>query len=126
MAEALKQLPLVVRALTAGEISWSAARELMRVATKTTEGEWLAVGQRMAVRELEALVFVGSFGAARSGARGAERAQRQGGAAAQAQRQKSSRGLPRGHAPGESSGPGSASGHHDANHTTRSNRSRAA
>ena len=40
-AEALEALPELDRALTAGELSWSAARELARIATPETERDWL-------------------------------------------------------------------------------------
>src|SRR5262245_28375693 len=41
VAEALEGLPETARALESGRISFSAARELTRVALPSTEGEWL-------------------------------------------------------------------------------------
>src|SRR6187455_2049751 len=41
VAEALEGLPALARALSSGELSWSAARELTRVAVLDTEQEWL-------------------------------------------------------------------------------------
>jgi hypothetical protein len=41
VAEALEGLPALARALSSGELSWSAVRELTRVAVRDTEREWL-------------------------------------------------------------------------------------
>jgi hypothetical protein len=56
VAEALEQLPATRHALEHGDLSWSAARELTRVAVADTEREWLAAGADKTVRQLEALV----------------------------------------------------------------------
>jgi hypothetical protein len=54
MARALQVLPGVVRAIRQGRLSWSKARELVRVATPETEAAWLARAARLSCRELEA------------------------------------------------------------------------
>src|ERR1043165_4205299 len=56
VAEALEELPAIARALETGELNWSAARELTRVAVAETEGEWLEVARGKTVHQLEALV----------------------------------------------------------------------
>jgi hypothetical protein len=56
VAEALEELPEMARELKAGRVSFSAARELTRVATPKTEREWLEAAQGRTVRELEQLV----------------------------------------------------------------------
>src|SRR5688500_10489642 len=43
VAEALEHLPSMARALEEGALSWSAVRELTRVAVKQTERAWLEV-----------------------------------------------------------------------------------
>jgi hypothetical protein len=53
VAEALEELPELARALSGGELSWSAVRELTRVATAETETEWLEAARGRTVRELE-------------------------------------------------------------------------
>jgi hypothetical protein len=55
-AQALESLPEMNRALRDGELSWSAARELTRVATAATEGEWLRATLGKTVRQVEKLV----------------------------------------------------------------------
>jgi hypothetical protein len=45
VARALENLPATDRALRDGELSWSAARELTRVAEARTEGEWLSAAR---------------------------------------------------------------------------------
>src|SRR5690348_3304130 len=56
VAEALEALPATARELKAGRVSFSAVREVTRVATPNTEREWLEMAQRRTVRELEQLV----------------------------------------------------------------------
>ena len=56
VAEALEELPVLSRSLSDGELSWSSARELTRVATPETEGEWLACARNRTAREVETLV----------------------------------------------------------------------
>src|SRR3954467_11569322 len=41
VAESLEGLPILAQALSSGEISWSAVRELTRVAVSETEHQWL-------------------------------------------------------------------------------------
>ncbi len=56
IAEALQRLPVLAAALAAGGLSWSAVRELTRVAVGETEREWLAAARSRTVREVERLV----------------------------------------------------------------------
>jgi hypothetical protein len=53
VARALETLPALGEALGTGDLSWSAVRELTRVATPETEAEWLAFGRGRTVRQLE-------------------------------------------------------------------------
>jgi hypothetical protein len=53
VAEALEQLPDLRRALSEGALSWSAARELTRVATAETEAQWLEAARGKTLREVE-------------------------------------------------------------------------
>ena len=53
VAEALEGLPALERALSSGEISWSAVRELTRVAVSETEHEWLEFARCKTLRQLE-------------------------------------------------------------------------
>src|SRR5688572_13093223 len=56
VAEALEELPKTAHELQAGKISFSAVRELTRVATPETEAEWLEAARERTVREVEELV----------------------------------------------------------------------
>jgi hypothetical protein len=56
VAEALEGLPLLSRALDEGALSWSALRELTRVASTGTEQEWLEFASGKTVRQLEEVV----------------------------------------------------------------------
>jgi hypothetical protein len=56
VAEALEGLPALARALEAGELSWSALRELTRVASGDTEQQWLQFSRGKTVRQLEEVV----------------------------------------------------------------------
>ena len=56
VAAALEELPSTAAALAAGEVSYSAVRELARVATAATEGAWLDAARDKTVRDVEALV----------------------------------------------------------------------
>ncbi|HEX5101629.1 MAG TPA: hypothetical protein VFV94_19090 [Polyangiaceae bacterium] len=56
VAEALEELPETARELQTGAISFSHARELTRVATPSTETEWLETARGRTVREVEQLV----------------------------------------------------------------------
>jgi 5-methylcytosine-specific restriction endonuclease McrA len=55
-AEALEELPTLARSLHEGTLSWSAVRELARVATVETELEWLDAARGRSVHEVERLV----------------------------------------------------------------------
>jgi hypothetical protein len=56
VAEALEELPETARQLEVGHVCFSAVRELTRVATATTEREWLEAARERTVREIEQLV----------------------------------------------------------------------
>jgi len=56
VAEALAGLPALERALSSGEISWSAVRELTRVAVRETEHEWLELARDKTLRQLEQML----------------------------------------------------------------------
>jgi len=56
VAEALEELPETACDLQTGAISFSHARELTRVATPSTEQEWLEVARGRTVRDVEHLV----------------------------------------------------------------------
>jgi hypothetical protein len=56
VAEALEELPETARELEVGRASFSAVRELTRVATPPTEREWLEAARGRTVREIELLV----------------------------------------------------------------------
>src|SRR5688500_6456150 len=46
VAEALETLPELEHALCSGQLNWSVARELTRVATPDTENQWIAAVRR--------------------------------------------------------------------------------
>jgi hypothetical protein len=56
VAEALEHLPNMAEALERGNVSWSAVRELTRVAVAETERKWLALAESKTVRQLEQVV----------------------------------------------------------------------
>src|SRR5688572_16940402 len=56
VAEALEALPRTARELETGKVSFSAVRDLTRVATPETDEEWLEAARKKTVREVEALV----------------------------------------------------------------------
>jgi len=56
VAEALEDLPAIRTALEAGALSFSSAREVTRVATAATEGEWLEAADGKTAREVERMV----------------------------------------------------------------------
>jgi hypothetical protein len=56
VAEALERLPAIARALEHGQLSWSATRELTRVAVADTERVWRRAAADRTVRQLEELV----------------------------------------------------------------------
>jgi hypothetical protein len=53
MAEAMERLPETRRAVDAGELPWTKARELVSVATPENEGRWLAEAKALGRRDLE-------------------------------------------------------------------------
>ena len=56
VAEALEALPGMANSLESGSLSWSAVRELTRVAVAETERAWLEVASGKTVRQLERLI----------------------------------------------------------------------
>jgi hypothetical protein len=56
LANALPALPKITQAIQNGEINFSKARELVRVATPETEQAWIGKAQEMNVREVEQAV----------------------------------------------------------------------
>ena len=56
LAKALEHLPAMAEAPRNGTFTWTAIRELSRVATRDTESAWLDAAQGRTVREVEALV----------------------------------------------------------------------
>jgi hypothetical protein len=56
VAEPLEHLPAIAQALETGDLNWSAARELTRVAVAETERDWLDIAHGKTVHQLEALV----------------------------------------------------------------------
>src|SRR6266545_660911 len=56
VAEALAGLPAMRDALAAGALTWSAVRELSRVAVAGTEAEWLAAARGKTARQIEEMV----------------------------------------------------------------------
>ncbi|MBK7074725.1 MAG: HNH endonuclease [Myxococcales bacterium] len=56
VADALAALPKLRAAMSAGDVAYSAARELTRVATVDTEAAWLTAAAKHTVREIEDMV----------------------------------------------------------------------
>lgn len=56
VARALEHLPQITEALAKGELSYSAVRELSRVATSDTEHAWLSAAEGKNLRDVEQLV----------------------------------------------------------------------
>ena len=56
VATALESLPELSKSLEDGRLSWSAVRELTRVAVAETESEWLELAAGKSLRQLEELV----------------------------------------------------------------------
>lgn len=56
VAKAIVDLPLIAEAMEQGDLSFSAGRELTRVATANTEGEWLDAANDKNLRQVEELV----------------------------------------------------------------------
>ena len=64
VAEALEGLPALALALSSGELSWSAVRELTRVVLRETEREWLEFARGKTLRQLEQVLAGKEPGAA--------------------------------------------------------------
>jgi hypothetical protein len=56
VAESLQALPAMRQALARGELTWSAVRELSRIATAETEPAWIDKARDKTVREVEQMV----------------------------------------------------------------------
>ena len=56
VAKAIEELPLIAGALTTGELSFSAVREITRVATPDTEQAWISATETRNLRQVEELV----------------------------------------------------------------------
>lgn len=56
VAKALEELPRLDRAFARGEVSWSAVRELTRVAVRDTEAEWIELAKTSGIRKVEWVV----------------------------------------------------------------------
>ncbi len=53
LAEALDRLPGLKAGVKSGELTWTKAREVVKVATPETEGRWLEMAEKKSRRELE-------------------------------------------------------------------------
>ena len=58
LAEAFKELPKVKDAVASGELPWTKAREVAKVATAESQGEWIDEAKKSTSRELESKVRV--------------------------------------------------------------------
>ena len=56
VAESLEELPALAQALSNGELSWAAVRELTRVVVRETEHDWLQLARGKTLRQLEQLL----------------------------------------------------------------------
>ena len=56
IARQLENLPLLDEAYAEGKLSWSAVREITRVATRETEAEWIALAKENGIRQIERAV----------------------------------------------------------------------
>jgi uncharacterized protein DUF222 len=56
VARALRALPALSNALATGTISFSAVREITRVATRATDGDWVKAARGASARDIERLV----------------------------------------------------------------------
>ena len=62
IARELEGLPLLDKAFSEGRLSWSAVREITRVATKETETEWIALAEEKGIRQIERAVSRVNYG----------------------------------------------------------------
>ena len=53
LSESLDKLPQLKKRVESGEVPWTKAREVVKVATKETEGEWLRLAESKSRRQLE-------------------------------------------------------------------------
>ena len=53
LAESLERLPRLKKGVESGKVSWTKAREIVKVASPDTEGEWLKLAESRSRRELE-------------------------------------------------------------------------
>jgi hypothetical protein len=56
VAKAIEELPVIAEALTQGDLSFSAAKEITRIATPETEQAWIEAVSEKNVRQVEELV----------------------------------------------------------------------
>jgi hypothetical protein len=56
IAKKMPALPVIARAFAEGTLSWSKARQIVRVATEDTQEHWLKEAERLSVRGLESAV----------------------------------------------------------------------
>ena len=63
MPRELEGLPLLDQAYSEGRLSWSAVREITRVATRETEAEWIALAEEKGIRRIERAVSRVNHGA---------------------------------------------------------------
>jgi len=56
VAKAIEELPVIAEALTQGDLSFSAAKEITRIATPETEQAWVEAASEKNVRQVEDLV----------------------------------------------------------------------
>ena len=56
IARNLEKLPEIADAFDTGEVGWTKVREILKVATPETQGEWLGKAKKLKSRELERLV----------------------------------------------------------------------
>ena len=62
LGRALRDLPVLDRAMADGELSWTKARELLRVVVPETQASWLEVARESTSRQLEKRVEAASIG----------------------------------------------------------------
>ncbi|MEO8185135.1 MAG: HNH endonuclease signature motif containing protein [Deltaproteobacteria bacterium] len=62
VAQSLEDMPALAQALARGELSWSAVRELTRVAVSETEREWLDFARGKTLRQLEQVLATRRIG----------------------------------------------------------------
>ena len=53
LAESLEKLPRLKKRVKSGEVSWTKAREVVKVATPVTESEWIELAESKSRRQLE-------------------------------------------------------------------------